>query len=637
LAESEPGPSTAEQSDGSASTEALFSFLSLFPDAALVVDGEGHIVSVNEQAESLFGYEPGSLTGSPVETLIPERARERHRQHRSAFATAPARRPMGNKLELSGRRRDGTEFPVDISLAPISASGRDLVVAAVRDVTEQRAATAAQAELAAIVRSSLDAVISTTLAGLVTSWNPAAEELLGYQPEEIVGRHVSVLVPETARPLLDELIARAVDDPKRGATDMRWRRKDGAEVDVAVSVSPLRDRVGVLLGFSSVVRDISERKLAEQELQRLFAEEERLERQQSATAEIRLALLSGTRLDEVLTIICQRVAELVDAAVAVLSLRRGSRLEVVAAAGPAAPMVDDVLSGGSFSAQVLESARPGQVARRSLGSDVVVPDGVPDGPMLGVPVLAGGAADVVLILVREEGRPEFSPADVVAAEGLASQAALALQLERARADREEVMLAGDRERIARDLHDLVIQQLFATGMTLQSTLAFIERPTAKERVSGAIEALDDTIREVRNTIYGLSRPAHAEHQLRALVIELAERAGEQLGFEPSVHFDGPVDSAVPDDVVPHVLAVVREALSNVARHARATEARVEVVVDDGDLCVAVEDDGVGIGDASRRSGLANLEERAKLLGGSFRRSVPRGGGTRLEWRVALRR
>ena len=618
------------------SAESLPGFLGLVPDAAVVVDAEGGIVALNRRAERLFAYDEGELVGRPIEQLVPERARQRHRGHRTLYIQAPERRLMGAGLELVGRRKDGSEFPVDVSLAPFESGGRQLVVAAVRDVTEQHAATEAQAELAAIILSSFDAIISTTLDARITSWNPAARALFGYEEDEILGRHVATLVPSDASVVLEELLALAAEGTYHGAQDTRWQARDGHEVDVAVSISPLRDRSGSLLGFSFLVRDVSERKQTEHELRRLLAEEQRLERQHAATAAIRLALLSYDSLADSLSLVCDQATELLASSVAVISVRDGDELRVIAASDPARPMIGKSLPGDlAFSRFVFENSAPHAVARRSDHSGLELGDYVPDGPTLGVPVIVGGVANAVLAVVRNPGAAEYTAGDINAAESLAAQTALAFELERARRDREQMMLVGDRERIARDLHDLVIQQLFAVGMVLQGAIPFIERPAVQERVSDAIDSLDETIREIRNTIYGLSQRRPGVRALREQVLELARLAAETLGFEPTVRFEGPVDTTVPTEVVPHVLAVVREALSNVARHAEASSVRVEVTLREAQLRVSVADDGVGIGEPARSSGLSNLEERARLFEGVFEIGSPPAGGTRLEWRVPI--
>ena len=195
---------TQPAAPNAAGTDMLATFLSLMPDAAVVVDGNGVIVSLNEQAEALFGYDAASLEGRSIESLVPERFRHSHRRQRSNYVDAPQARPMGAGLDLYARRRDGSEFPVDISLAPIGGDGQPLVVAAVRDISERKAAQAAQAQLAAIVQSTADGILSMSQSGVITSWNPGAEKMFGFRPEEVVGRHVGLLFPDD--PVLGEML-----------------------------------------------------------------------------------------------------------------------------------------------------------------------------------------------------------------------------------------------------------------------------------------------------------------------------------------------------------------------------------------------------------------------------------------------
>lgn len=618
------------------SAELLEAFMALMPDAAVVIDERGHIVAVNEQAEDLFSYSRGELAGLTIEALIPERVRHRHREHRSRYLTEPAARPMGGGLELTGRRRDGHEFPVDISLAPIVSSGQRLVVAAVRDETDRQETIAAQAELATIVRSSLDAIISTTLEGHITNWNPAAEHLFGYSRDQVLGEHIAMLAPDQESIVLEELLDHTYQGSHRSSRDTKWRHRQGHEVDVAVSISPMKDQGGALLGFSAVVRDITEQKFAEVEMRRLLTEEENQRRQQTATAEIRLALLSGLSLHDSWMLICERAAELVGAPVAVISVREENRIHIAAAVGPASEMIGTSLPIGiSFVEQVLEAGQLIEIERRSDRSRVEVPGAMPDGPTLGVPVIIDDEARATLTFVREQGSSGFSQADCLFAEALAAQAAIAYTFERSRQDQEQLMLVGDRERIARDLHDLVIHRLFAAGIRLQDTAPLIGDPVARDRISETIDSIDETIREIRNAIFSLSLSATAEHRLRSQIIELAHGASNVLGFDPTVRFEGPVDTVVPDPVVPHLLAAVREALSNVARHAHASAVSLYVSAEGHEIRLEVFDDGVGITDLTQSSGLSNLKERAALLGGSFGATNREEGGTRLIWRVPI--
>ncbi|MEU7069901.1 GAF domain-containing protein [Streptomyces narbonensis] len=261
------------------------------------------------------------------------------------------------------------------------------------------------------------------------------------------------------------------------------------------------------------------------------------------------------------------------------------------------------------------------------------------GPAVAVTVGIRERLSGVLILARRHGRPPFTAAEVTALPGFAGQAALALELADRRRDAEQVSLLADRDRIARDLHDLAIQRLFATGMTLQSARRFIEHPEAVDRLTRAIDDLDATIKIIRSTIFGLREhdaPGVAP-KLRNRVVTAVDSAASMLGFAPALRMEGLIDTDVPPQAAEEVIAVLGEALTNVARHAQARRAEVSVVADDGVLVVTVGDDGVGIPHGGSRSGLRNLSERAERLGGTLSvhaRAAP-GSGTVLEWRIPL--
>jgi len=219
----------------------------------------------------------------------------------------------------------------------------------------------------------------------------------------------------------------------------------------------------------------------------------------------------------------------------------------------------------------------------------------------------------------------------------AAQAGIGLELAEHRRDAQRLALFEDRDRIARDLHDLVIQRLFATGMSLQGSSELIADPEAANRVRQAVDALDETIRDIRSAIFTLqSRPQARPAGVRTRILETIGEMTESLGFAPSVRMEERLDTLLPAEVADQLLAVLREALSNTARHAGAT--RVSVAVTAGsDLTLTVRDDGSGLKGSTRRSGLANLADRASKLGGTLRVGPAEGGGTELEWRVPLPR
>jgi len=197
----------------------------------------------------------------------------------------------------------------------------------------------------------------------------------------------------------------------------------------------------------------------------------------------------------------------------------------------------------------------------------------------------------------------------------------------------ELATANERDRIARDLHDTVIQQLFAIGMSLQSVRGSIADPAQAERLDWAVDELDRTIREVRSVIFGLQSP-RGDSGLRSQIMFLAREAQRTLGFEPTVRFTGLVDTMVNDAVAEQVVLAAREALANVVRHSRATNASVRVSVGDGSIVLVVTDNGIGIPKgATPGHGLRNLTERAEAYGGACVVTTAPGSGTSVEWQV----
>jgi len=265
------------------------------------------------------------------------------------------------------------------------------------------------------------------------------------------------------------------------------------------------------------------------------------------------------------------------------------------------------------------------------------PNHPPMTSFLGVPIRVRDEVFGNLYLTDKRTAPEFSTEDEDLVVALAGAAGVAIENARLHAKVREMTLVEDRERIARDLHDTVIQRLFATGMSLQGTVRLVEGDprAAVDRIEGAVDDLDLTVKHIRTAIFGLESSRIAKDGTRNRILDLVHEAAGPLGYEPRVLIDGPVDTGLPDDVAGELVATLREALSNVARHARAQHVDVAVVLDDADLRLRVVDDGIGPPgpEVKRGKGLGNMAKRASQLGGSLDLVPGPDGGTELVWRV----
>ncbi len=245
------------------------------PDAQLVVDHQARIVLANSRAEELFGYDTGELVGRPVEQLVPEARREDHVAHRIRYLAEPRTRAMGPGLDLQGRRRDGTWFPVEVSLSPLVTDQQLMVSSTVRDITDRLADEEARARLGAIVASSGDAVVGVMPDGRIDIWNLGAELLYGYREEEVIGQRVKMLIPPELAEGRPQLVSQVLEGGAIEHFETEDVRRDGSRVAVAVTVSPIRNRAGAIIGAARIARDITDRKRFEHELQ-FFADHDPL-------------------------------------------------------------------------------------------------------------------------------------------------------------------------------------------------------------------------------------------------------------------------------------------------------------------------------------------------------------------------
>ncbi len=377
---------------------------------------------------------------------------------------------------------------------------------------------------------------------------------------------------------------------------------------------------------------------------RLYADTERRRRWHEVTAEITQLMLGDFEPKDALRLIARRAREVSGSVVGAVMLAEDDALVIEVIDGPAAfqahikrrlpvdlPVVGDVLAGDhqvvvEDLAQLMKElgGLTGHPELESLGRAVIAP--LPPGTRS-----TGG----LLVVAAERGAVQEVAGGADLVRMFANQATLALERAQAQHDRSMLAVLEDRDRIARDLHDVVIQRLFATGLQLQGMHRMV-RPDVQERISRAVEDIDATIRDLRAAIFELHHQP-GQSSLRADIQSLVNEYAEPLGFRPRLVCTGPLDTVVPATVRPQILAAIRESLSNVVRHAQATEVGVEVTVTADEVTTRVTDNGVGIDTSAgtRQSGLRNLRDRAAALGGAVHVSANQPHGIVLELRAPL--
>jgi PAS domain S-box-containing protein len=473
------------------------------PDALIVVGTDGIIEVAGPATSAIFGYHPDELVGQSIELLLPEETRTLHRVYRATYAAAPENRPMGVGRALYGRHRNGSVFPVDVSLVPTVIDGRRRFGAFVRDATARR----------------------------------------------------------------------------RGDDILRF------------------------------INQISR------------------------------GVISSEATGELLDATAQRARILVGATCAWISVRAGDEMVVAAADGEAA----DTLAGAGLPWEHSIAARAMMRSETVEVADMAADPGVlPEaraagfGPGLYLPMQAEEGPVGSLVLVRGRGDHPFDQDERAAAEVFASAAAIVLALASARESRDRMRIAAEHERIGRDLHDTVIQRLFGLGIRLQAAERMAEG-TVAERIRTAVDAIDDVIREIRETIFDLNRPDGSEgSSFRSRARSLIDEAAETLGFRPRLAFRGPVHSVVSDETSTQVLAALRDALSNIGRHAKASAVDIAVSVAEGSVTLTVSDDGtVILDDQPGANGLADMISRATAVGGECTVTSRSPAGTLVRWSVPM--
>jgi signal transduction histidine kinase len=368
---------------------------------------------------------------------------------------------------------------------------------------------------------------------------------------------------------------------------------------------------------------------------RLYAETQRRQAWSAASAEFTANLLAPENGNAIATL-AGRILELSAAEVVWVLLPGENETELVVEI--ARGLDEENMQGaiiseiGELAASLIRGGQPQQVDD-GVELGFALSDGRPLGAAMAVPLMTDGLAEGVLLVARMRNGQPFAVSDLEMAADFAGQASVAMELEAARADRQRMVVFEDRGRIARDLHDHVIQQLFGTGLELQSIAGALPMGPASDRIIQSVTNLDATISQIRTIIFALSTQGNEPRtSVRHWILDLASELASALGSTPAVSFAGPVDLIVTNDLADDVLAVAREALVNVVKHAGANRTSVSLSVREGQVVLEIVDDGRGFGEAERRSGIANLEHRAINRGGTFELASDERG-TRLVWQV----
>ena len=611
------------------------------PDMLAVLDivGEGVVVLdartlrrlyVNRADLDRIGYTRPELRHVPLGApATPEDGVRLHRSIRKVIAG----RAHEASIDINVRHRSGTVVPVEIRVTyrPSSTSrGHGLVVLVSRDLRERLVATERLRRNEESFRAAFDQLpIGMAVCRLLPDGgrvialaNPALGRILGVPSAELAGRDLRDFTP-AADEDLDRAAVHAMYVGKRQQWSRRKRyvRPDGSQVWTDASASlvefPAIGGVTTLAHFVDVTRT------RELEIARV-----RRAALASLAADVSALVLGGATTQEVHHIVVRAVPGVFDAVgCALLDLGRGRRRPVLSAAWGSD-------AGGSG------LSRPQLTVLSSVGTSEAFADDQPFGGPAAVVRFPQEGEDGLLLVRRASGAEYFTPSDLELLAELADRISTAVQLGLARQGQHRVTRLEERQRIARDLHDTVIQDLIAVGMRLDSEVDRQPDAGRDERCREIVTQLDDVVQQLREAVFTLGGRPRGEGLELSLQRSMSESA-RVVGFTPTLRVSGPVQDVAPA-VAGEVLAVLREALSNIARHARATSATVRVTVRNNGLTLTIEDDGVGIREAAlthdrQGNGLANISERAQELGGASTVSARPQGGTRLRWHVPLHR
>jgi PAS domain S-box-containing protein len=616
---------------GEAERARLAQVVDLVPDSMLVVDtSSGTVVDANQAATRLLGYSEDDLRGMPVGRLAAPggSAEEYVPEHAVLLAD-------GGELHLQRLlTREGRVIDCEVHTSAVEDHNRrPLLVNVVRDIGERHALEQRLRESEELFRTTFEqapvgiGLLSRNGGGplRVVRTNRALDEMLGYGRGELVGVDVAVLRPPEDRGLQPALRFHAGMDATDLTVIRRYRRRDGstlwAEVRVSLLDLPISGHYLLVHAVDVTTRVSAERAMRRDSVVNRFL------------AEVSSAALEDRPEEEILTLLADGVVEVIDAeGVAVLIVDGGDEAPGwwAGSAGQRAEDLIDVIDAAGRH-DVLKTAVRGAGPVRSWRPPPA-PDRPDLGPVILIPRSEGTSGGHGLVAAcRAPGAPPLTAKDGDRLLRLVTHAQVAVRLARARAAQARLAVIEERQRIARDLHDTVIQDVIAVGMQISAEIDVESDPRRQVRDLEKVAQLEQATRNLRRAVFELRTAGHRA-STAAEITEMVAEAAKVLGHFPVVTIAGPVDDLEPE-LVDDLVAASREALSNVARHARATCSSVTLSVDADTVTLVVEDDGIGadLAEVAGCYGIVNLRERARRHDGDAEVTSTPGQGTRVVW------
>jgi len=580
-------------------------------DAVISIGPRGEILLVNPAATQIFGYAAPEMVGQPLTMLIPERLRQPHQRALRRYLLTGERHVNSQGIELIGLRNDGVEFPIEVSFGEVVASGRRTLAGIIRDISSRKRAEQAIAQLAALVESSGDAIIGTTLDGTIVSWNAGAERLYGYAAEEVLGQSVDIVMPTECQDELPAVLASIKGGRAVEHFEALRMTRDGRRLYVSIAVSPIRDVHGNICGASRISHDISTRKAAQAALRE---SEERF----------------------------RQLAENVRQAFWVADWTSGKTLYV----SPAYEEIWGRRYAGFYqdSRAFLATVHPDDRARVEAAKEEQKRDLIPlqveyrivrpDGSIRCIWDRSSPVRDEKGCVYRFVGIAE----DITARRSAEARQQHTLEQLRALAARLQSIREEERTCVAREMHDELGQALTAIKFELLSLLRGLpaagELPSHKSAV--VLRLIDEAICSVRRIATDL-RPGVLDDLGLVATIEWAasefqSRTGTKCELELPAE-DGPISQ----NSATALFRIFQETLTNIARHARATVVHVRLAHQQNTVILEVHDNGIGVQEAQlsngRSLGILGMHERALLLGGEFTIHGVPGHGTTVTVRI----